>query len=348
MILTEKRGEPWFYKISNKVQYINFDINFDDLDYMPILKKIWYYNKKQRKYKKLFTQYLNDIRPDITVSACRREINFISDIKDGSKKFGEIHFSKQNHRKIDIKILPRFINVFISNIWMYQFVRHIKKLDKFIVLSYEDKKNWKGLNNIEVIHNPVKNIPLIYSDCTNKKAIAVGRYTYVKGFDLLIDSWYLVNKKHPDWILNIYGSGNDEQYQKIANQKGLKDNIICHKATQDIYNKYIESSIFLFSSRNEGFGLVLAEAMSCGIPAVSFDCPCGPKDIITNNVDGYLIQPQDTTEFANKICFLIENENKRKVMGDKAKQIILKFREDVIMEKWINLFNNVIDQNGKR
>ena len=88
--------------------------------------------------------------------------------------------------------------------------------------------------------------------------------------------------------------------------------------------------------------------MSCGIPAVSFDCPCGPKDIITNNVDGYLIQPQDTTEFANKICFLIENENKRKVMGDKAKQIILKFREDVIMEKWINLFNNVIDQNGKR
>ncbi len=341
MILTEKAGVPWYYNISPKVKYINFDINFDELDAMPLLKKIWNYHKKQKKYKRMFTDYLMNIRPDITVSTCRREINFINDIKDGSKKVGEIHFNKISYRKADFRFLPIFINKAISFIWIKSFIIQIKKLDKFIVLSNEDSKQWKGLNNLLVINNPIKQIPTGYSSCKNKRAIAVGRYAPEKGFDLLIKAWQIVEKRHSDWFLNIYGSGNYQAYQKLAERIRLQ-NIKCNMQVNDIYEKYTECSIFILSSKHEGFALVLAEAMSCGLPVISFDCPCGPREIIKDGIDGLLVEKENIKDLAEKICYLIEDEDKRIEMGSKAKVSALRFKEKSIMQIWIKLFNDLL------
>ena len=340
MILTEKAGTKWYYDISSKVKYVNFDINFDELDTMPLLKKIWYFQKKQRSYKRILTDYLMEIQPDITVSTCRREINFINDIKDGSRKIGEIHFNKNIYRKFNKRYFPHCINKIISALWIQSFIKNVKKLDRFIVLSKEDKVEWKGFSNIIVIYNPVKNLPTSYSTCTNKRAIAVGRYTYQKGFDLLIKAWKIVEQKHPDWELNIYGSGDYNKYQEYANNLKIKT-VVCHPAIKDIYKQYIDSSIFILSSRYEGFGLVLAEAMSCGTPVVSFACPCGPLDIINNGIDGLLAKKEDTNDLANKICILIENEDKRISMGKNARKDALRFNEDTIMKQWIDLFNSI-------
>lgn len=342
MILTEKKGTPWIYKISEKVEHVNFDINFDELDTMPILKKLWFYHKKISLYKKRFSKYLYEIKPDITVSACRREINFINDIKDGSKKVGEIHFNRLIYRKVDKRYLPDFINKAISNWWIGNFIKQIKRLDRFVVLSEEDKGYWKGLKNIEVIHNPIKFIPKEYSTCKNKIAIAIGRYTEQKGFDLLIKAWKLVEKKHSDWHLNIYGGGNKDPYETIVEEESVKT-ISCHHAVKDIYSKYEESSIFILSSRFEGFALVLAEAMSCGLPEVSFNCPCGPKDIIIDGINGYLVENGDIDNLANKICHLIEDDTLRTIMGNNARRSIIKFDERHIMKLWIKLFNNLIE-----
>ncbi|WP_036876595.1 glycosyltransferase family 4 protein [Xylanibacter oryzae] len=340
MILTEKAEMPWYYKISSKVKYVNFNINFDELDTMPLLKKIWNYRKKQKKYKGMFTDYLMSIRPDITVSTCRREINFINDIKDGSKKVGEIHFNKSIYRKAKFSFLPPFINKLISHFWIKSFIIQVNKLDKFIVLSDEDSKQWKGLNNINVINNPIKQIPKEYSSCKNKRAIAVGRYTWQKGFDLLIDAWKIVEKKHSDWFLDIYGGGQNDYFVDYAKINGV-ENIKFNNATEDIYSKYKESSLFIMSSRYEGFGLVLAEAMSCGLPVISFDCPCGPKDIIEDGVNGLLTKEGNIKILAEKICYLIENEDKRIEMGSKAKVSALRFKEGSIMPIWIKLFNDL-------
>ena len=114
MILTEKAGQKWYYTINPKVHWVNFDINFDELDTMPFLKKLFFYQQKQRRYKKMFTDYLMQVRPDITVSTVRREINFINDIPDGSKKVGEIHFNRTNYREFNKRWLPGFVNRFIS------------------------------------------------------------------------------------------------------------------------------------------------------------------------------------------------------------------------------------------
>lgn len=340
MILTEKAGHPWCYQINPKVKWVNFNINFDELDTMPLYRKIFFYMLKQRRYKKMFIDYLMEIRPDITVSTVRREINFINDIPDGSKKIGEIHFNRTNYREFKKKWLPDFINRFVTKLWINSLLKQLKRLDRFVVLSEEDYKNWPELNNKIVIPNSISYYPDFQSTCENKQAIAVGRYTYQKGFDLLMQAWKMVYEAHPDWHLNIYGSGEREEYKRLGKELGISQVVTCHPAVSDIYEKYRESSIFVLSSRYEGFGLVLAEAMSTGVPAVSFACPCGPSDIITNGENGILVEKDNFVNLADAICRLIDNAKERKIIGNKARLSSYRYSQESIMKQWILLFNS--------
>lgn len=341
VVLTENPDLPFCYQMSPRLHYVNFNINFDELDAMPLCKKIICYRQKQRRYKKLFTRYLMELRPDITVSAMRREINFLNSIPDGSKKIGELHFNKHSYRQFSSPWLPGFINRKISGIWMDRLVREIKRLDKFVVLSNEDKAMWTGLDNIMVIPNPLPFYPDKVSDVTNHKVIAVGRYTWQKGFDLLMDAWKMVTGRYPGWKLFIYGGGDCLPYQKQAEEKGISGTVCCEKATTEIYDKYLESSIFVLSSRFEGFPLALLEAMGCGLPVVAFDCPCGPKDAISDHKNGFLVPFGNVGMMADRIGCLIEHETMRKEMGHKARITTGHYREDSIMQKWISLFNEV-------
>ena len=340
MILTEKAGHPWYYQINPKVKWVNFDINFDELDTMPLYIKLFFYALKQRKYKKMFTDYLMQIRPDITVSTVRREINFINDIPDGSRKIGEIHFNKSNYRNIHLPFVPTFVNTYLSDRWMGRLQKQIDRLDRFVVLTQKDAANWKGLDNLMVIPNFITHIPSDASTCTSKKAIAVGRYDTVKGFDMLIDAWRIVYQRHPDWELFIYGAGDKDAYQSIANSYGMETVVHCEGPVSDIEKKYIESSFLVLSSRNEGFGLVMVEAMAAGLPVVAFDCPCGPSDIIIPNEDGLLVQNGNIENLGNSICKLIEKPSMRQNLGEKARENSKRFSQDEVMRLWINLFEN--------
>lgn len=341
VVLTENPDLPFCYRMSPLLHYVNFNINFDELDTMPFYKKVFHYWLKQCKYKRCFTKYLMELRPDITVSAMRREINFLNCIPDGSKKIGELHFNKHSYRQFSSPWLPRFLNRKISGIWMNRLIREIKKLDKFVVLSKEDKTMWTELDNVTIIPNPLSFYPDKVSDVAYPKVIAVGRYTWQKGFDLLIDAWKMVTEQYPEWKLSIYGSGNNLSYQKLAKRKGVDHTLSCEKATKDIVGKYQESSIFVLSSRFEGFGIVITEAMASGLPVVSFDCPCGPKDIINDEKDGFLVPYGNLRMLADKIGYLIEHETFRKEMGRKARINAERYREDNIMQKWISLFNEL-------
>jgi glycosyltransferase involved in cell wall biosynthesis len=224
---------------------------------------------------------------------------------------------------------------------MNSLLKQLRRLSCFVVLSEEDNKNWPELNNKVVIPNSLSYFPDFQSTCENKRVIAVGRYTWQKGFDLLLKAWRIVFEKHPDWHLDIYGSGEREEYEQLAKEFGISEVVTCHPATNDVYDKYRESSIFAFSSRYEGFGLVLAEAMSTGVPAVSFACPCGPSDIIRDYEDGILVEEGNIQQFAESLCYMIEHNDERKTFGHKARISSQRFGQESIMKKWINLFDEI-------
>lgn len=342
IITTDCKGTNPYFPLSPKVRLIQLDINIDNLWKYPIWKKTFLYLTKIKTYKKRLDNCLKWIKPDITISLLRREINFICDIKDGSAKVGEIHFGRYKYREFNLKFIPSFINQWLTNLWMGQLERNLKRLDKFVVLTYEDKEQWKGFENLCVISNPITVLSESQSNCENKQAIAVGRYTYQKGFDLLIQAWKIVHQNHPDWRLNIYGAGAKEDYQKHADTLGLQDVINCNGPVSNIAEKYQESSVFILSSRFEGFGLVLAEAMSAGVASVAFACPCGPRDIIHHGEDGILCENGNISELAKGICSLIEDEEKRKEMGANAAKNIQRYCLDNIMQLWDNLFQGII------
>ena len=338
IILTDGKEKAPYYPLSKKIHIINLDINFEELWSLSFVKKGITYLKKQRIFKKRLSKVLCDIKPDITISLLRREINFLCDIKDGSKKVGEMHINRLNYRNFEAGD-ANFIKKIFEQYWMYSLIKQLKRLDCFIVLSEEDKRNWKELDNVIVIPNPLPPVTISQTSTTeNKKVIAVGRYVYQKGFDLLVEAWKTVAEKHPNWHLYIYGRGDKNNYKTVNN---------CHfeDAVENINDKYAESSIFVLSSRFEGFGMVIIEAMKCGVPAVSFACPCGPKDIITDGKDGFLVNNGNTKQLAERICYLIEHEEERKEMGKNAIETAKKYDINEIGKRWKELFENIVSEN---
>lgn len=339
IILTEGKDKPLFYPLSEKVKVINLNIGFEELWTCSFIKKVFVYLKKQYQYKKLLKKELFLIRPDITISLLRREINFLTSIKDGSKKIGELHVNRVNYRNFE-QGEANFLKNLFAKFWMYNLVTNLKQLDKFVVLTEEDRNNWVELNNVEVIPDPLTFSSSSRSSHTEKRVIAVGRYVYQKGFDLLLKSWSIVEKTCPDWILTIIGQGDRLQYETLIDELRI-DRTRCKLLgpKEQIQDEYMSSSLLVMSSRFEGFGMVLVEAMSCGLPVVSFDCPCGPKDIIQDNVDGVLVESGNVKKLAEAIIMLIQHPQKREEMANKAIENVQRFRIDQIAGKWKSLFD---------
>lgn len=345
IVLTEGKNKPLFYPLSDKIKVVNLDIGFEELWTCSFLKKILVYLKKQRIYKKRLTEELMRLRPDITISLLRREINFLTSVKDGSKKIGELHVNRANYRNFEAGEANAIKNLF-AKLWMRNLVSHLKRLDRFVVLTEEDKVSWTELNNVIVIPDPLAFTIDEVSPLTNKRVIAVGRYVYQKGFDLLLQAWAKMENQHSDWELVVYGMGDRDPYEQIIDDLRI-DRSRCHLygSTLDIKKEYLNSSLFVFSSRFEGFGMVLIEAMACGLPVVSFDCPCGPKDIVRHDEDGMLVPSCNADSLADAMHRLMSDDDLRKDMASKAIINVRRFQLNEIAQRWKTLFNSVVYAN---
>ena len=237
--------------------------------------------------------------------------------------------------------MPKKVNSILTNCWVGSLVRNLRKLDKFVVLTRSDYEHWPELDNKIVIPNFISDFPSQPSSLKSKNVIAVGRYTWQKGFDLLIDAWCMVTKHNKDWMLHIYGPGDNDEYQRMADEKGVGNRFVCHSYAKNVYEKYLDSSIFVLSSRYEGFGLVLAEAMASGLPSVAFSCPDGPADIVTDGVDGILVESGNVEKLAEGLLFLINHEEKRILYGSNACKNMQRYDKDNIMRQWIHLFESL-------
>ena len=337
IILTEGKGKPLFYPLSDKIKVINLDINFEELWTCSFIKKAFVYLKKQRIFKKKLSDELMRIRPDITISLLRREINFINDIKDGSRKIGEMHINRAHYRNFEGEE-TNFLKNIISKWWMRNLVSKLRRLDKLVVLTDKDRESWKELDNVISIPNPLSFEPTETSRLFEKRVIAVGRYSFEKGIDLLIKAWKIVEDLIPDWRLDIFGDGDQSVYKELIEQLNIEHKrCVLHGRTTNVQKEYVNSSIFVCSSRFEGFGLAIVEAMACGLPVVSFDCPWGPRSIIKDNEDGLLVEDGNPQQLALALKSLMDDSATRKRMASAALVNVRRFQLQEIAEKWKTL-----------
>lgn len=327
------------YEISEKVRLIDFGIDFHQQYGHHLFYRAFIYTVMMRKYRRALKELLFFERPDIVITTLGREIDFITKIHDGSVKIGESHIAKNYVRNLHLMEQNGFVHQMIARYWRWKMDKLVKQLDALVLLTQHDADSWNGLTKTVVIPNSLPFFPEKPSTCNQKQVIFVGRLNEQKGLEYLIETWERVHQKHKDWILQIYGDGEQrELLLHLISEAKLKDAVVVNHSTRQIMDKYLESSIFLLTSRFEGFGMVLIEAMACGVPVVSFDCPWGPADIIKNGEDGFLVEYLNTTEAAEKVVQLIESPELRMKMGIRARENVQRYGRNTVMKQWIELF----------
>lgn len=334
IITTDQQRRGCFFPISPKIHLIDLDINYCDAK----RSKFWHLKKLylHKLHKKRLTQVLHKERFDICISMMDFDFKFLPDIKDGSKKVAEYHFSRYAKALSATNPVKRYF----QSLRTYSWISSLKKLDRFIVLTTRDKEQWGDLKNMEVIPNFISRYPTTASDLNHKRIISVGRYSYQKGFDMLLKAWSMVQDKLSDWELVIFGGGDKTVYEDMVNSLNL-ERATLNPPTADIGKEYLESSMYVMSSRFEGLPLVLLEAMSYGLPVISFDCPCGPSDIIKPEF-GVLVENGDVEQLAASIIQAASAPDWLKSAGVNARSNSLRFLKPEIMSKWESLFSDLM------
>lgn len=346
-IITDSQGDsPYIYALSDNVHHIDTRINFNRQYRYPFIIRILYYWYMAGKYKKAVSKLLDEIRPDIVVSTLGRESDFITQLKDGSRKIGEAHTTRVNLRNVQGLLHRGVMHKVVGRRLKKNIEKTISELDAFVVLNKYEKEAWQDIKPAIVIPNSLPFSPAVPGALTARRAICVGRLEWEKGIDRLIDVWKNVHAGHTDWTLDIYGEGTLQEWlQKEITSQNSDTYIHLKGSCPDIMSEYLNSSILILTSRYEGFPMVLLEAMACGIPCIAYNCPFGPQSIITDGQNGFLIDEGDKDKMVDRINYLIENEDQRREMGRNAQKSVRKYAQDNIMKKWDDLFNSIISES---
>lgn len=339
IITTDQRGLPPFFHLDERIACYDLGINYEENNGKSFLNKLIHYPFKQWKHKKRLTNLLNQLKADIVISMFCNDAAFITKIKDGSHKLLEIHFSRFKRLQYGRQGFWKWADCYRSK----QDAKTVRQFERFIVLTEEDKTYWGDTGNICVIPNSLSFKISYPAALINKKVIAIGRYSYQKGFDRLIAAWGKICGCAEGWSLHIIGSGElQETLQNQINTLNIADTVVLEHPTTHIQTFYQEASILALSSHYEGLPMVLLEAQAAGLPIVSFACKCGPRDVVTEGQDGFLVEEGDIDGLATSLLRLMQDKNLRKRMGEAAFEHSKRYEEAAIMKQWTDLFADIV------
>ena len=333
IVTSEQKGRPLCYPMDEKVIFHDLAINYN--------RKLSYLNPIN--FRKTFRHYLalkkkiKEINPDVTI-VCNYAFDFyfLPFMHPTITKIKEFHSSRH------FDDIARTRNKGLLKKIYYKLNDYIESKYHYIALLTKDEEKYYKSNNTVVIPNALTNIPNQSAELVSKKVISAGRIAPVKGFEKLIHAWVFVARKNPDWTLEIYGNGEKNYInglQDLIIRLNLQSKVILCGSTNNMKEKMLNASIYAMSSLTECFPMVLLESLSCGLPVVSFDCPNGPRNIVTNNKDGLLVENNNINEFANALFKLINNKELRSAMGKQGKLNIKRLKPKIVMEIWLELFN---------
>lgn len=321
-------------------QIVHHDLNIGLYHYYRYrgFKKYYYKYKLEKLLIKRLQSEIRAIMPDVIVCPRVDLLDYILKAKDNIPLVFESHSS---YKWIDLEKK--------GLVWFFKqryYNRLVKKVQMVVTLTEGDALEWRKVtNHVSVIPNVVNlNHSGLFSNCQSKSVIFVGRLCVQKDIHSLLHIWSIVHQHFPEWQLHIFGDCGEESESIHHAVEEIGENISIHEPTSQLFDKYIESSMLLLTSLYEPFGLVLPEAMSCGLPIVAFDCPYGPSDIITDGVDGFLIRHRSIEDFADKVCLLIENPELRVKMGKAGIVSSMRYDASKIMPLWKRFFGQFVEK----
>ena len=343
LVTTDQHGRPPFYEFPPEVRMVDLGINYkDDNGRNPIAKTLGYL-RRRKKHRKALTELLMREKPDAVISLYPSESSFIPDIPDGSVKMLELHYNKLFRLQYNRKGLLRLAD----RIRTRQDEKLVRRFDNFIVLTRQDAEMWGEMSNLSVMPNAAVTMPHVEHRYGNHRVIAVGRLDYQKGFDRLLDAWALLPEAlRREWKLDIFGQGEwEEQLKDQIVRLGIGGSAAINEPTNQIFDEYAKSDFLVMTSHYEGFPMVMIEAMACGLPTVSFDFLCGPRDIIANGVNGIIVPEGNLQALSDAMQKLMEHPKLLESMSMQAEGISKTYSQDSIMKRW-ELF--ITDQIRKK
>jgi Glycosyltransferase len=333
IVTTEQKGRPVVFPLPETVKTVDLNIGYED-DNGRLLSKLLRHPWRQLRHRLRLGRLLRAIKPDVTISLFCNDERFLPSLRDGSKKVLEVHFSAFKRLQYGRNGLWGLLD----KVRAKGDLRAVRRFDKFIVLTEEDKGYWGNPENAVVIPNPLPFEVTEPAALESKRLAAVGRLCYQKSFDRLLEAWKIVSPQVPGWTLSIFGDGEErESLERLAEGLPVK----FEGNVTDAEKIYRDTSLIVLTSRYEGLPMVLIEAQAYGIPAVSFDCKCGPSDVIADGVNGILVKEGDVEGFAAAMLSLLNNPDKLHEMGRAAFAGASKWSPEKIISQWMHLLENL-------
>ena len=341
----EQHCKPLSFPLDNRISYYPIDASIPLRENYSFRSWLKAYRHARNNFKRQFNDLLIAIQPNIVI--CTIYSYPVLDIIINASKAQGIKTIMESHTQGEtIKMCNKFrynkILFRLFSIWDMHILKSLRNCNCIVTLTKQDVPFWEPFSRrTVVIPNMLTIRPKRVKNYAVKRVISAGRYMSEKGFDRLLEVWYNIDSKFQDWQLYIFGNGDRHTYQAIVDKYEMNDRVHLMPATTDIASEFSNSSLYVMSSRYEGFGLVLAEAMMCGLPCIAFDCPYGPREIIKNGDDGFLVKDGNIPEMIQMMEYLMSQDQLRQTLGQRAILNIARYQPEFIMPRWFQLFKSL-------
>lgn len=341
----EQNGKALSFPLNPKIMYRPMNAPMPQRENQSFISWLASYFRARKIFRQEIKVLLKEFQPDILI--CTNYSFQVLDIILNISQKLKIKTVLESHTKSETVSMAYKFQYHqqlykLIRIWDENILKSLKYCQCVVTLTKRDIPFWQqNAKRIEVIPNMLTITPKFVIDYNVKRVVSAGRYMTEKGFDRLLSAWHLLPELYNDWSLYIYGNEDRTPYQHIVDSFHLNDKVHLMPATDNIADEFSKSSLYVMTSRYEGFGLVLAEAMSCGLPCIAFDCPYGPREIISNGEDGILVKDGDLEELTTQMQLLMSNADLRKAMGQKAIKNIARYNPKRIMGQWDNLLKSI-------